>query len=55
MAFGKKTQPETQALQTTVSQLPKNPTTWTPEQRQQFTTQSDRAMREQNGVNPNHS
>lgn len=55
MAFRKKTQPETQALQTTVSELPKTPAAWTPEQRQQFTTQSDRAMREQNGVDPNHS
>lgn len=50
MAFGKKTGPETQALRDTVSQLPRDPATWTTEQRQQFTTQSDRAMREQNST-----
>ena len=41
---------ETSKLAATVASLPKQAASWTPEQHQQFTTQSDRAMREQNGV-----
>ncbi|HZF92063.1 hypothetical protein [Streptomyces sp.] len=41
---------ETEQLRDTVAGLPKNPAAWTPEQRRRFTIQSDRAMREQNGV-----
>jgi hypothetical protein len=41
---------ETDKLAETVAGLPQQVATWTPEQRQQFTTQSDRAMREQNGI-----
>ncbi|MCX4703884.1 hypothetical protein [Streptomyces sp. NBC_01373] len=44
---------ETDLLADTVASLPAEVAAWTPEQRQQFTTQSDRAMREQNGVDPN--
>ncbi|WP_329336120.1 hypothetical protein OG252_13180 [Streptomyces sp. NBC_01352] len=43
---------ETEQLADTVASLPGQVADWTPEQRQQFTTQSDRAMREQNGVDP---
>lgn len=41
---------ETAKLADTVASLPRRAADWTPEQREQFTTQSDRAMREQNGV-----
>ncbi|MFI5685883.1 hypothetical protein [Streptomyces sp. NPDC051636] len=46
---------ETDKLQETVSRLPKRVADWTPEERQQYTTQSDRAMRERAGVDPNAS
>lgn len=39
---------ETAKLRETVDSLPKQVADWTPEQRQQFAAQSDRAMREQN-------
>lgn len=45
--------PETQALRALRSELPAQITDWTPEQRQGFTDQSDRSMREQNSVTPN--
>lgn len=44
------TKTETSKLADTVASLPKQAASWTPEQHQRFTTQSDRAMREQNGV-----
>ncbi|MEU9149184.1 hypothetical protein AB0D59_01190 [Streptomyces sp. NPDC048417] len=40
---------ETKALNKLVKQLPKQVSDWTPEQRNQYTAQSDRAMHEQNG------
>ncbi|WP_405911347.1 hypothetical protein OG529_04305 [Streptomyces longwoodensis] len=49
MAFGRKN-PETRALRETVAKLPGKVSEWTPEQRAAFAKQSDRAMREQNGV-----
>ena len=42
--------PETKALRQLRSDLPKQVADWTPEQRQDFTDQSDRSMREQNSV-----
>ncbi|MFJ3794960.1 hypothetical protein ACIPSJ_01590 [Streptomyces sp. NPDC090088] len=44
--------PETKALQDLVDQLPEQVSTWTPQQRADYTDQSDRAMREQNGSGP---
>jgi hypothetical protein len=41
---------ESDKLSDAVDNLPQEVSTWTPEQRAAFTTQSDRAMREQNGV-----
>ncbi|MEU6070547.1 hypothetical protein ABZ864_40440 [Streptomyces sp. NPDC047082] len=41
---------ETKRLQQVVDQLPGSVADWTLEQRQQYSTQSDRAMREQNGT-----
>ncbi|WP_228916854.1 hypothetical protein [Streptomyces sp. DH20] len=41
---------ETAKLGETVKALPKRVADWTPEQRRQFTEQSDRAMHEQNGT-----
>jgi len=41
---------ESDRLSDTVDSLPQEVGTWTPKQRAAFTTQSDRAMREQNGV-----
>ncbi|MGW2708678.1 hypothetical protein ACWC4J_06750 [Streptomyces sp. NPDC001356] len=52
MAFGRKNGPETRALRQTVNKLPRNVADWTPEQRAAVEQQSDRAMREQNGVRP---
>jgi hypothetical protein len=46
---------ETAELRRTVESLPKRVADWTPEQRAQFTTQSDRAMRECAGVSPDES
>ncbi|WP_330339390.1 hypothetical protein [Streptomyces sp. NBC_00557] len=46
---------ETAKLQETVDRLPKRAADWTPAQRQQYTDQSDRAMREQAGVQPDAS
>ena len=46
-------QNETDRLATTVASLPPQPADWTPEQLAQFTEQSNRAMREQNGIDPN--
>ena len=43
---------ETAKLDDTVSDLPDKVADWTPEQRGTFAAQSDRVMREQNGVNP---
>ncbi|MBD9703393.1 hypothetical protein IHE56_15145 [Streptomyces sp. ID01-12c] len=51
--FARKT--ETETLADTVAALPPQPADWTPEQRAQFTEQSNRAMREQNGMDPNVS
>jgi hypothetical protein len=48
--FTRKT--ETDLLADTVASLPPQPANWTPEQYAQFTQQSNRAMREQNGVDP---
>lgn len=42
--------PETQALRALVGELPKQVAAWTPDQRQTFTEQSDRSMREQNDI-----
>lgn len=41
---------ETAKLRETVASLPQQVADWTPEQRVQFAAQSDRAMREQAGV-----
>ncbi|WP_405925432.1 hypothetical protein [Streptomyces sp. NBC_00035] len=46
---------ETAKLADTVADLPKEVATWTPEQLTTFTNQSNRAMREQNGIDPNAS
>jgi len=43
---------ETTKLADTVAELPQRVADWTPEQRETFTMQSDRAMREQAGVHP---
>jgi hypothetical protein len=40
---------EIEKLANTRAALPKRVADWTPEQRESFTAQSDRAMREQNG------
>ena len=53
MALLKRTGPETRELRQTVASLPANVADWTPEQRAAYAQQSDRAMREQNGVDPN--
>jgi hypothetical protein len=45
-----KTGPETQALRNLVDSLPKQIVEWTPEQREQYNTQSNIAMRERNGI-----
>lgn len=45
--------PEQTKLTQVVKELPKQVADWTPEQRKQYTTQSDRAMRERAGVDPN--
>lgn len=47
-------QNETDRLATTVASLPPQPADWTPEQLAQFTEQSNRAMREQNGIHPDN-
>lgn len=44
---------ETDRLADTLNSLPPKPADWTPEQLDRFTAQSNRAMREQNGVDPN--
>ena len=41
---------ETAKLRETVSELPQQVADWTPQQREQFAAQSDRAMREQAGI-----
>ncbi|MFF5795786.1 hypothetical protein [Streptomyces albogriseolus] len=41
---------ETAKLGKTVKALPERVADWTPQQRQQFAEQSDRAMHEQNGT-----
>lgn len=46
-------QNETEQLAKTVADLPPKPADWTPEQLAQFAEQSNRAMREQAGVDPN--
>ncbi|MBE4790999.1 hypothetical protein [Streptomyces caniscabiei] len=46
---------ETETLADTLSGLPPQPGDWTPEQLAEFTQQSNRAMREQNGLDPNAS
>ncbi|WP_416975646.1 hypothetical protein [Streptomyces sp. 4F14] len=46
---------ETQKLTEVVASLPPRVADWTPEQRQQHAEQSDRAMREQAGVDPGAS
>ena len=46
---------ETTRLADTLAKLPSQTADWTPEQLAQFTEQSNRAMREQNGVNPDAS
>ena len=51
--FNRKTETETDRLANTVASLPARAADWTPEQLAQFAEQSNRAMREQNGVNPN--
>jgi hypothetical protein len=43
-------QSESDKLTATVDSLPQEVSTWTPEQRDAFADQSDRAMRQQNGV-----
>ena len=43
---------ETAKLDDTVHDLPDKVADWTPAQRGAFAAQSDRVMREQNGVNP---
>lgn len=43
---------ETAKLDDTVNDLPDKVADWTPAQRDTFAVQSDRAMREQNDVNP---
>lgn len=48
--FSRKT--ETDRLAATVASLPPQAADWTPQQLAQFTQQSNRAMREQNGVDP---
>ncbi|WP_371579454.1 hypothetical protein [Streptomyces sp. NBC_01314] len=53
--FNRSTQTETDRLATTVAGLPPQPADWTPEQLAQFAEQSNRAMREQNGVDPSAS
>ncbi|WP_435218396.1 hypothetical protein [Streptomyces sp. bgisy034] len=50
MARNNSTGPETQALRSLVGQLPDRVADWTPEQREDFTAQSDRSMREQNAT-----
>ncbi|MEW2451213.1 hypothetical protein AB0896_27270 [Streptomyces parvulus] len=45
--LSRRSQPETDALDDVVDSLPAKVATWTPEQRQQYIAQSDRAMREQ--------
>ncbi|WP_217545593.1 hypothetical protein [Streptomyces sp. GbtcB6] len=42
--------PETKELNNLVDRLPEQVSDWTPEQRDQYTAQSDRAMNEQNGT-----
>ncbi|MDX3555203.1 MULTISPECIES: hypothetical protein [Streptomyces] len=53
--FNRNTQTETDRLATTVADLPPRAADWTPQQLAQFTEQSNRAMREQNGLDPNAS
>jgi len=53
MPFFSRSTTETAKLTETVDSLPARVADWTPEQRQQHATQSDRAMREQNGIDPN--
>ncbi|MDX3294632.1 hypothetical protein PV569_13040 [Streptomyces scabiei] len=50
--FNRNPQPETDRLATTVAGLPPQPADWTPQQLAQFAEQSNRAMREQNGIDP---
>ncbi|MGW6210956.1 hypothetical protein [Streptomyces sp. NPDC055109] len=45
--FSRSTQPETSKLQEVVAELPAKVADWTPDQRAQFATQSDRAAFEQ--------
>lgn len=42
--------PQSEALRTLRSELPKRVADWTADQRKEFTDQSDRSMREQNGL-----
>ncbi|MEU2780552.1 hypothetical protein [Streptomyces sp. NPDC007110] len=49
----RKPKSETAKLRAVVASLPKNVADWTPEQRREFTTQSDRATREENSVTKN--
>jgi hypothetical protein len=51
--LGRKT--ETDRLADTLAGLPPQPADWTPEQRAQYTEQSNRAMRQQNGIDPDAS
>lgn len=53
--FSRNPQPETDRLAATVAGLPPQPADWTPQQLAEFAEQSNRAMREQNGVDPNAS
>lgn len=50
--FGRKTETETDRLANTVASLPPQAADWTPQQLAGFAEQSNRAMREQNGVDP---
>lgn len=42
--------PETNALRSLVEELPDQVADWSPEQRAEFSAQSDRSMREQNST-----
>ncbi|WP_405960591.1 hypothetical protein OG235_24670 [Streptomyces sp. NBC_00024] len=53
--FSRKAETETDRLATTVASLPPQAADWTPQQLAQFTEQSNRAMREQNGIAPDAS
>lgn len=44
------TGPQTEALRELVAELPNRVADWSPEQRAEFSAQSDRSMREQNST-----